>query len=73
MSSNDAVIQVIEEGDVRGVLAIGGLLAFFLTTWAALYMVSKGFLTIEETIQVMAVISPVITLGIGYYFGQKSG
>jgi hypothetical protein len=70
-SSTDAVIETIEENDVRGVLAIGGLLAFFLTVWAGLYMVSRGFLTIEEIVQIMAIISPIITLGIGYYFGQQ--
>jgi len=71
ISSTDGVIETIEEGDVRGVLAIGGLLAFFLTAWAGLYMVSRGFLSVEETIQILAIISPIITLGIGYYFGQK--
>jgi len=70
--TQNANIQVIEEGDVRGVLSIGGLLGFFFTLWGMLYMVSEGWITVEETITVVATVSPVITLGIGYYFGQKS-
>lgn len=71
-NSQDAGIQVIEESDVRGVLSIGGLLGFFLTLWGMLYMVAEGWITVEESITVIATVSPVITLGIGYYFGQKS-
>jgi hypothetical protein len=68
----DASIQAIEEDDVRGTLSIGGLLGFFLTLWGGLYMVSKTMITVEELVNVIALVTPVITLGIGYYFGQQS-
>ena len=61
----------LEEEDVRGVLAIGGLVGYFGIVVAQLYLISLGVMTVDDVITILAPVTALVTSGISYYFGQK--
>lgn len=68
----DPTIKVIEPDDVRGVLAIGSMLGFFIVLMITMYLLAVKSITMQDLITITTIVSPIAMIGFGFYFGQKS-
>ena len=63
---------LLEEDDVRGTLALGGLVGFFALVTAMLYMVHIGDIVIDDLMTLATYVGTFVSTGVGWYFGAKT-
>lgn len=70
---SDPINVEFEEEDIRGILAVGGLLLLAATVFISFFSIAKGYMTVEEAMTIIAAILGIVATVNGYYFGAKSG
>jgi hypothetical protein len=70
--SNDPKIKAIATDDVRGILAIGAMLGFFVVILVLIWLLAGKSITVQDLITILSNVSPIALIGFGFYFGQKS-
>lgn len=65
-------IKAVAPEDVRGALAIGAMLGFFIVLLVSIYLLAIKAVTMQDLITISTIVSPIAMIGFGFYFGQKS-
>ena len=61
----------IHESDVRGILAIGGVIGFFIVLLYGMVLVSEGKLLVDDLLLIVAYVGTFVGSGVAWYFGSK--
>jgi hypothetical protein len=67
-----AIPKVLAPEDVRGTLAVGAMLGYFILLAFLIWFKAMNLITVQDLLTIAALVSPLPMIGFGFYFGQKS-